>query len=42
MVTMSGSDLDAVYADLEAASVIFIETNSEGPGVRLWKSGQAS
>ena len=31
--------IDALSRALEAAGVIFIETNGEGPGVRLRKAG---
>ena len=35
--TPIASNLAAIRAALEAAGVIFIDENVEGPGVRLWK-----
>ncbi len=34
--------IDAIQRALEAAGVIFIEQNGDGPGVRLRKGGQTS
>jgi transcriptional regulator with XRE-family HTH domain len=36
-VTMTGPNAAAVQRALEAAGVIFVEENGEGPGVRLRK-----
>jgi transcriptional regulator with XRE-family HTH domain len=40
-VKMLPNNLAAIRAALEAAGVIFVEENGEGPGVRLRKSGKA-
>jgi len=37
-----GVTLDALRGALEAAGVIFVEENGEGPGVRLRKGGEMS
>ena len=39
---MRASTVAAIRAALEAAGVIFVEENGEGPGVRLRKSGPAA
>lgn len=36
----SGKNLAAIQQALEAAGVIFIASNGEGPGVRLRKTGE--
>jgi transcriptional regulator with XRE-family HTH domain len=36
-LTPSANDLAAIRAALEAAAVIFVDENGEGPGVRLRK-----
>jgi transcriptional regulator with XRE-family HTH domain len=38
--TDSGYKIEAIRTALEAAGVIFVAENGEGPGVRLRKTGQ--
>ncbi len=38
---VSDAAVGAIQAALEAAGVIFVDENGEGPGVRLRKKGQA-
>lgn len=40
-VTPRASTIEAIRAALEAAGVIFIQQNGDGPGVRLRKDGEA-